>query len=58
MARQPDVHIWIHGCDGWPAAGAARVLLRTAYQDTRKNLLINRETRVICQGFTGRQVSE
>jgi hypothetical protein len=40
--------------------GVRRVVaagLRSAYTDTRTNLRINKDTRVICQGFTGRQVS-
>lgn len=28
---------------------------KSLYDSTRKNLYINRETRVICQGFTGKQ---
>lgn len=29
--------------------------IRTVYTDTRKNLMINKETRLIVQGFTGKQ---
>lgn len=29
---------------------------RCMYTDTRMNMMINKETRVICQGFTGKQV--
>ncbi|VDO94289.1 unnamed protein product [Soboliphyme baturini] len=37
--------------------GVSMVVRRNAYSDTVQNLKINSETKVICQGFTGRQAS-
>ena len=39
-----------------PAAGPRVSTLRSMYTDTRKNMMLTKDTRVICQGFTGKQV--
>lgn len=36
--------------------GIARSGVRSCYTNTRKQLMIDRNTKVICQGFTGKQV--
>lgn len=36
---------------------ATRSIETAAYNSTRKNLLIDGNTKVICQGFTGKQVT-
>ncbi|WKY01945.1 hypothetical protein Q1695_015730 [Nippostrongylus brasiliensis] len=38
-------------------AKLVRPLVRTVYSDTRKNLFINKDTKVIIQGFTGKQAT-
>lgn len=39
-----------------PAAGPRVSTLRSMYTDTRKNMMLTKDTKVICQGFTGKQV--
>ncbi|TPP59646.1 2-oxoglutarate dehydrogenase E1 component [Fasciola gigantica] len=34
---------------------ASKYLRRTVYEDTRKNILLDENTKLICQGFTGKQ---
>jgi hypothetical protein len=37
-------------------SGTTRNVQSAAYDSTRKNLMIDANTKVICQGFTGKQV--
>lgn len=36
--------------------GITKCGVRSCYTSTRKNLMIDKNTKVICQGFTGKQV--
>ena len=40
-----------------PVFNFKRAVETAAYNSTRKNLLIDGNTKVICQGFTGKQVN-
>ena len=39
------------------ASGVFRPAVRTCYTASRPNLMLDENTKVICQGFTGKQVS-